>query len=186
MTTGVKVCDFVRVYVFDWHVLSALAVPLLFSALFPVYWMLICPKIWQKHPGKEGVRPRSCFPAMMHGFVKPTPFADLYDPRSWLIAYWLFASLVWIIFLGICFFRTRAGDARVKQSGMRDESSSFAWWEPLIMQPFSLAVATRTARSRQRTSGTKISTFPIPGQTCERNDRWSLWIYILWKLNKSG
>ena len=56
MTTGVKVCDFVRVYVFDWHVLSALAVPLLFSALFPVYWMLICPKIWQKHPGKEGGR----------------------------------------------------------------------------------------------------------------------------------
>ena len=71
MTMGVKVCDFVRVYVFDWHVLSALAVPLLFSALFPVYWMLICPKIWQKHPGKEGVRLRSCFLAMMHGFVKP-------------------------------------------------------------------------------------------------------------------
>ena len=73
MTMGVKVCDFVRVYVFDWHVLSALAVPLLFSALFPVYWMLICPRIWQKHPGEEGGRPSNCFPAMMHGFLIPKP-----------------------------------------------------------------------------------------------------------------
>ena len=46
-----EVCDFVRVYVFDWHVLSALAVPLIFSALFPVYWILICPEIWHRHPG---------------------------------------------------------------------------------------------------------------------------------------
>ena len=51
--SATEVCDFVRVYVFDWHVLSALAVPLLFSALFPVYWILICPKIWLKHPGKD-------------------------------------------------------------------------------------------------------------------------------------
>ena len=49
-----EVCDFVRVYVFDWHVLSALAVPLIFSALFPVYWILICPEIWHRHPGKTG------------------------------------------------------------------------------------------------------------------------------------
>ena len=54
-----------------------------------------------------------------------TFFADLYDPRSWLISYWLFASLIWIIFLAICFFRTRAGDARVKQSGIRDESPNY-------------------------------------------------------------
>ena len=47
----------------------------------------------------------------------------------------------------------------------------------MIMRLFSVAVVTRTALSRQRTSGTKISTYPIPGRTCEQNDWWSIWIY---------
>lgn len=42
--------DFIRTYVLEWHVLSALAVPLLFCVLFPLYWIIICPRIWEDNP----------------------------------------------------------------------------------------------------------------------------------------
>jgi hypothetical protein len=53
-------------------------------------------------------------------------FIELNDPRSWLISYWLFASFVWILFLCVCFYKTRSGirkntgdsDSGCTQSGM--------------------------------------------------------------------
>ena len=38
-----QLSDFLKIYLFDWHVLSALLIPLLFAVFFPVYWFLICP-----------------------------------------------------------------------------------------------------------------------------------------------
>lgn len=34
---------------------------------------------------------------------------SLYRPRSWLIGYWLLASIIWFVFLVICFFHMRNG-----------------------------------------------------------------------------
>ena len=98
--------EFIRVYVFDWHVLSALVIPLIFSLIFPVYWLLICPKIWIFYP-------------------------ELFHPRSWLIAYWLFASFVWFIFLAICFYRTRNDHRQLEKraTGKKTESTEDLWSE---------------------------------------------------------
>ena len=74
--------EFVRIYVFDWHVLSALAVPVIFSIFFPIYWFVICPQVWTDYP-------------------------EYYEPRSFLIGYWMFALMVWLVFLAICFYKTR-------------------------------------------------------------------------------
>ena len=41
-----RVFEFFSIYVLDWHVLSALLIPLLFGLLFPLYWFVICPLIW--------------------------------------------------------------------------------------------------------------------------------------------
>lgn len=65
-----QLSDFLRIYVLDWHVLCAILIPFLFAVFFPVYWFVICPAIW-----KIDLR--------------------FYQPRSWLIGYWLVASLIW-------------------------------------------------------------------------------------------
>ena len=62
--------DFVRHYVLDWHVLWALSVPAAFAALFPLYWLVVCPRVWAARP-------------------------DLDQPGSWLLGYWLFACVIW-------------------------------------------------------------------------------------------
>lgn len=87
-----QICEFVQVYLLDWPVLSVLLVPLLFSLLFPVYWLIICPQIWEENP-------------------------DLFRPRTWLIAYWAFAFIVWILFLAICFLKSKDNNNKIKQCG---------------------------------------------------------------------
>ena len=67
-----QLTDFLRIYVFDWHVLCVLLIPFLFAVFFPVYWFVLCPGIWKTD-------------------------LSLYKPRSWLIGYWLTAALIWYV-----------------------------------------------------------------------------------------
>ena len=72
--------EFLRIYVFDRHVLPALAIPLVFTLLFPLYWFVACPAVWAEWP----------------------ELLALTRPRTWLVAYWLVASLVWFVSLAVC------------------------------------------------------------------------------------
>ena len=69
--------EFLRIYVFDRHVLPALVIPLVSSLLFPLYWFVACPAVWAQYPWA-------------------------FRPRTWLVAYWLVASVVWFVSLAVC------------------------------------------------------------------------------------
>jgi hypothetical protein len=105
-----QLVDFVRAHVLERHVLSALVIPVVFGLAFPVYWLVVCPHIWalqQRRQQRDG--------------------GLLLRPRAWLIGYWLLASAVWLVFLGVCFFRTRSGrrsDRRRVLDGCRKRSDS--------------------------------------------------------------
>ena len=90
--------EFILAHVFNWHVLCALAVPVLFSLLFPVYWFIICPQIWAENP-------------------------QLYNARSWLIAYWLFGIVVWMVFLFVVFYKSMREHSNEISSSCRKGSS---------------------------------------------------------------
>ena len=79
--------EFIKIYVINRHVLPVLLVPVTFSALFPAFWFVICPYIWQRYP-------------------------NLLQPRNWLIGYWLLACIVWFISLAICLAHMRNCHAR--------------------------------------------------------------------------
>ena len=49
--------EFLKIYVFDWHILPTLLVPVIFTLFFPIYWFVLCPLIWKEFPNT--VRPRS-------------------------------------------------------------------------------------------------------------------------------
>ncbi len=80
--TSSKASEFFRLYVLDWRTLAAVFVPAAFCLVFPVYWLLVCPRVWAAYP-------------------------DLHRPDVWIVAYWVFAAVVWAIFLIICFYRSR-------------------------------------------------------------------------------
>ena len=102
-----QLSDFLKIYLFDWHVLSALLIPLLFAVFFPVYWFLICPAVWKTD-------------------------LNLYRPKSWLIGYWSLASLVWLIFLVISMFYMRNGHKiamQVRSNCLKSYSTEDLWNE---------------------------------------------------------
>ncbi len=80
--------EFFRLYVLDWRTLAALAVPAAFCLAFPVYWLALAPRVWTGYPG-------------------------LHRPREWLLAYWVFAAVVWSAFLVVCFYRSRFGNCSI-------------------------------------------------------------------------
>jgi len=102
-----QLSDFLKIYLFDWHVLSALLIPLLFAVFFPVYWFLICPAVWKTD-------------------------LSLYRPKSWLIGYWSLASLVWMVFLVISLFHMRNGQKlamQVRSNCLKSYSTEDLWNE---------------------------------------------------------
>ncbi len=74
--------EFFRLHVLDWRTLAALAVPAAFCLAFPVYWLVLAPRVWAGDP-------------------------QLRRPQTWLIGYWAFAAAVWGVFLVVCFYRSR-------------------------------------------------------------------------------
>ena len=75
--------EFLKIYVLDIHVLPALLIPVAFTVVFPLYWLVICPAIWSEYPA-------------------------LFRPRTWLVGYWLVASTIWFVSLAVCLAHVRA------------------------------------------------------------------------------